>query len=173
MGAHAPERDPIPATRRAVSRLTVISEHPAADATVPDSQSGPRARTARGALLAVCGLCGGAGASTLAYLVALSETRWQADSVLVGDTGGPGGGIACYAGVEAPRSLVEVATNVAAGLPAGQLVATTEAGVRVLATLPTTPTPAGATGATPTGTTSTRASTSSCSPARSRSKRRC
>ena len=136
MGAHAPERDSIPATRRAVSRLTVISEHPPADATVPDGQSGPRARTARGALLAVCGLCGGAGASTLAYLVALSETRWQSDSVLVGDTGGPGGGIACYAGVESPRSLVEVATNVAAGLPAGQLVATTEAGVRVLATGP-------------------------------------
>ena len=74
-----------------------------------------------GPLLAVCGLCGGAGASTLAYLVALAEARRRSAPVLVGDTGGPGGGISCYAGVQAPRSLVEVADHVAAGLPAGQL----------------------------------------------------
>ena len=87
-----------------------------------------RTRVTRGPLLAVCGLCGGAGASTLAYLVALAEARRHSDSVLVADTGGPSGGVARYAGVEAPRSLTEVATQVVAGLPAGQLVATTEAG---------------------------------------------
>ena len=56
--------------------------------------------------------------------------------MLVADTGGPSGGLACYAGVETPRSLAEVAGQVPAGLPAGQLVATTSAGVRVLATGP-------------------------------------
>ena len=56
--------------------------------------------------------------------------------MLVGDTGGPGGGVAHYTGVEAPRSLAEVAEHVAAGLPAGQLVATTSDGLRVLATGP-------------------------------------
>ena len=84
----------------------------------------------------MCGLCGGAGASTLAYLVALAEASRDRGSVLVGDTGGPSGAIACYAGVEAPRSLVEVAEHVAAGLPAGQLVAITREGLRVLATGP-------------------------------------
>ena len=61
----------------------------------------------RGPLLAVCGLCGGAGASTLAYLVALAAARGDPGSVLVADTGGPTGGISYYAGVEAPRSLTE------------------------------------------------------------------
>ena len=55
--------------------------------------------------------------------------------MLVADTGGPGGGISCYAGVQAPRSLVEVADHVAAGLPVGRLFTAT-AGLRVLATGP-------------------------------------
>ena len=96
----------------------------------------PETRAHRGPLLAVCGLCGGAGASTLAYLVALAEASRGRDSVLVGDTGGPSGGLACYAGVEAPRSLIEVGERVGAGLPAGQLVAITREGLRVLATGP-------------------------------------
>ena len=90
----------------------------------------------RGRLLAVCGLCGGAGASTLAYLVALAAARSDPGSVLVGDTGGPTGGISYYAGVEAPRSLSEVAEQIASGLPTGQLLATTSEGVRVLASGP-------------------------------------
>ena len=57
--------------------------------------------------------------------------------MLVGDTGGPGGGISYYAGVEAPRSLPEAAEHVAAGLPTRQLAATTNNGVQVLATGPT------------------------------------
>ena len=56
--------------------------------------------------------------------------------VLVADTGGPGGGIAHYAGVETPRSLSEVSELLAAGLPVGQLLATTGDGLRVLATGP-------------------------------------
>ena len=84
----------------------------------------------------MCGLCGGAGTSTLAYLVALAAARSHPGPVLVGDTGGPNGGISCYAGVGAPRSLPEVAEHVTAGLPVAQLVATASDGVDVLATGP-------------------------------------
>jgi len=111
-----------------VTRVSVVSHARAEHQPETDAHRGP--------LLAVCGLCGGAGTSTLAYLVALAESRARPDSVLVGDTGGPSGAIACYAGVEAPRSLVEVAKHVAAGLPVGELVAITHDGVRVLATGP-------------------------------------
>ncbi len=90
----------------------------------------------RGPLLAVCGLCGGAGTSTLAYLVALASVREGPGLVLVGDTGGPSGGLSQYARVEAPRSLTEAAELVAHGLPTGQLVARTSEGLRVLATGP-------------------------------------
>jgi Flp pilus assembly CpaE family ATPase len=86
--------------------------------------------------LAVCGLCGGAGASTLAYLVAVAAARSRPGSVLVCDTGGPTGGLSYYAGVEAPRSLAEVAEHMVAGLPTGQLLSTTSDGVRVLASGP-------------------------------------
>jgi cellulose biosynthesis protein BcsQ len=89
-----------------------------------------------GSLLAVCGLCGGAGASTLAYLIALAAARWQPRPVLVGDTGGPGGGLAEYTGVAAPNSLGELAERLASGQPPGPLFTTTEAGLRVLATSP-------------------------------------
>ena len=90
----------------------------------------------RGPLLAVCGLCGGAGASTLAYLTALAEARSERGDVLLADTGGPTAGIARYAGVETPRSLSEVSELLAASLPVGQLLATTSDGLRVLATGP-------------------------------------
>ncbi len=84
----------------------------------------------------MCGLCGGAGASTLALLLALKVTRDGAVPVLVADTGGPSGGLSCYAGVAAPHSLDEAAEHVASGLPTGQLVASTDEGLRVLATEP-------------------------------------
>ena len=94
-------------------------------------------RASARALLAVCGLCGGAGASTLAYLVALAAARSASGrgarrrhrrARAAGSPATP----AC----EAPRSLVEVAEHVAAGLPAGQLFADHREGVRVLATGP-------------------------------------
>jgi Flp pilus assembly CpaE family ATPase len=94
------------------------------------------AATRRGPLLAVCGLHGGAGASTLAYLTALAAARRGNGAVLVADTGGPTAGISHYAGVQAPRSLTNAAEHVQAGLPAGQLIATTRDGLRVLATAP-------------------------------------
>jgi Mrp family chromosome partitioning ATPase len=66
-----------------------------------------------GPLLAVCGLGGGTGASTVAYLVALAEAGADRRPVLACDTGGPTAGLACYAGVRAPRSLAAVAEALA------------------------------------------------------------
>lgn len=87
-----------------------------------------------GPLLAVCGLCGGAGTSTLTYLIGLYAARTHPGSVLVCDTGGSSGALAAMAGVPAPRSFTELADVVSAGLPTGSPYAETEGGLRVLAT---------------------------------------
>ena len=90
-----------------------------------------------GPLLAVCGLTGGAGATTLAYLVALAAAEQDGGPVLVADTGGPSGGLAALAGVETPHSLAELAAQIAADRPLeGGVYATGAAGVRVLASGP-------------------------------------
>ena len=90
-----------------------------------------------GPLLAVCGLAGGAGVTTLSYLIALAAVRQWTDPVLVADTGGPSGGLAACAGVEVPRSLGELAEQLAAGVPlGGGIYATGRDGLRVLATGP-------------------------------------
>jgi MinD-like ATPase involved in chromosome partitioning or flagellar assembly len=96
----------------------------------------PQPHAQRGPLLAVCGLSGGAGTSTLAYLIARFIARRQSDPVLVCDTGRSDGGLAHYAGIATPRSLVEVAEHVTAGLPPGRVYVTGADGVRVLATGP-------------------------------------
>lgn len=128
--------------------LAVLAEEPpASTAALPDppSEPEPRAQPVRaepalpvrhGPLLAVCGCCGGAGASTLAYLVALAAARERSEPVLVADTGGTGGGLAYYAGVAAPHTLAEIAERVAAGLSPGRPYAAASEGLRVLATGP-------------------------------------
>ena len=126
--------------RSRATAMSVISRQPPVP---PGSSNGATtmlsspASARRGPLLAVCGLCGGAGASTLAYLTALAAARRGDGAVLVADTGGPTAGISHYAGVRAPRSLTEAAEHVHAGLPTGELIATTADGLRVLATSPT------------------------------------
>ena len=128
-------------------RLTVIDRSPAGEpgsqlAAQPEAGGAaqPRAvrqpRSARGVLLAVCGLCGGAGASTVAYLTARFSVRRCAGPVLVCDTGGASGGLADHAGVTAAQSLLEVAEQVTAGLPPGCVYAIVADGIRVLATGP-------------------------------------
>ena len=94
-------------------------------------------------LLAVCGLCGGAGASTLSYLLARFAVNRFDGHVLVCDTGGPTGGLAACARVEVARSLSEAAAQIANGLPlASGLYATDGPGstelceLRVIATGP-------------------------------------
>ena len=131
---------------RHMRRLTVVVDEPAdsepdaaiAEQTAAELSEEPKRAgvVVRGPLLAVAGLCGGAGASTLAYLVAAHAARERHGPVLVADTGGPSGGLSCYAGVAAPRSLSDAAEYVASGLPTGQLVATTDDGLRVLAAEP-------------------------------------
>ena len=134
----AHDRRPDPPRDRS-SRLTILAEErPGAVTQASNNQLAPvtGAGGRRGPLLAVCGLCGGAGASTLAYLTALAEARRKQGDVLLADTGGPTAGIAHYSGVETPRSLSEVSELLDAGLPVGQLLATTSDGLRVLATSP-------------------------------------
>jgi Flp pilus assembly CpaE family ATPase len=106
-----------------------------------DSNSADRSATVAplrlGPLLAVCGLAGGAGVTTLSYLIALAAARQWPDPVLVADTGGPSGGLAACAGVEVERSLGELAQQLAAGVPLGSgIYANGRAGLRVLATGP-------------------------------------
>lgn len=98
----------------------------------------PTAAPARlGPLLAVCGLAGGAGVTTLSYLIALAAARQWTEPVLVADTGGPSGGLAECAGVEVRRSLSELARQLAVGVPLGSgIFATGRDGLRVLATGP-------------------------------------
>jgi hypothetical protein len=107
------------------------------DALVQTNRRGASARLLRGPLLAVCGLAGGVGATTLSYLVALAAARSWAGSVLLADTGGPSAGLAACAGVEVARSLSELAAQLAAGAPlAGGIYATSRDGVRILAAGP-------------------------------------
>jgi cellulose biosynthesis protein BcsQ len=125
--------------RPRATAMSVISRQPP---DPPRSSNGATtmlsspASARRGPLLAVCGLCGGAGASTLAYLTALAAVRRGDGAVLLADTGGPTAGISHYAGAETPRSLSEVSELLAASLPVGQLLATTSDGLRVLASEP-------------------------------------
>ena len=88
-------------------------------------------------LLSVCGLAGGVGVTTLAYLIARAAARQWPDPVLVADTGGPSGGLAACAGVELPRSLGELAEQLAAGVPLGAgIYGVGQHGLRVLAAGP-------------------------------------
>jgi len=111
---------------------------PAAPAATP-APGGRPPRTA-GPLLAVCGLCGGAGASTIAFLVARHAARDAGHPVLVCDTGGPTGGLAAAARVGATRSMPRTAAAVAAHEPpAGGLFADAGDGLRVMAGAPEPP----------------------------------
>jgi MinD-like ATPase involved in chromosome partitioning or flagellar assembly len=91
----------------------------------------------QGPLLAVCGLAGGVGTTTLTYLIAVAAARQWTDPVLVADTGGPSGGLAACAGIEVPRSLSELAEQLGFGKPLGAgIYATRTDGLRVLASGP-------------------------------------
>lgn len=115
----------------AVSQVTIHAEGR------PGPEPAPVPQATAGQLLAVCGLCGGAGASTLAYLVALDMARCSDRPVLVCDTGGPAGGLAAYGRVRSPRSLPRAAAAIAAHEPlADGLFAHTRAGLRVIASAP-------------------------------------
>jgi Flp pilus assembly CpaE family ATPase len=101
--------------------------------SIPDLSFGK----APGLLVAVAGLSGGAGASTLAYLIAATAAAQSAAPILVADTGGPTGGLAAHAGVRSRRTLADITESLAAGEPVtGRLWAETKDGLRVLAAQP-------------------------------------
>jgi hypothetical protein len=116
----------------------VTSARPLEEMPVRAPQEAPPARpVAGGPLLAVCALCGGAGASTLAYLLGRHATRSAEGPVLVCDTGGPTGGLASYARVQSPRSLPRLSEAIAAhdSLAEG-LFADAATGLRLIAGAP-------------------------------------
>jgi MinD-like ATPase involved in chromosome partitioning or flagellar assembly len=90
-----------------------------------------------GALLAVCALCGGAGASSLSYLVGAYAARDSERPVLVCDAGEPTAGLSAYAGVESLHSLGELAARTAAGASVTEgLYAEALPGLRLIAAAP-------------------------------------
>lgn len=102
-----------------------------------DPRSVPPRRPLAGPLVAVCGLCGGAGTSTLAYLIARAEARETRAPVLVADVGGPSAGLVAYAGAQPTRSLPRIANAVAAHEPLSDaLFAHAADGLRVMASEP-------------------------------------
>jgi MinD-like ATPase involved in chromosome partitioning or flagellar assembly len=93
-------------------------------------------RARGGPLLAVVGVCGGAGATTLAYLIAAASALESNAPILLADLGGPGAGIAAYANITS-QSFTALAAHLALGQrPAGAPVASGEFGMRVIAAAP-------------------------------------
>jgi Flp pilus assembly CpaE family ATPase len=97
---------------------TQLGGEQSARTSTPEGTRGPSSQRARqnGPLLAVCGLCGGAGTSTLSYLIARFAVERSRGDVLVCDTGGPTAGLSAYAGTESALSLAEASEQVALGL---------------------------------------------------------
>jgi MinD-like ATPase involved in chromosome partitioning or flagellar assembly len=137
----APQVEPVPQVEPAqqVGREAAISAAPDSE-KLADPERAPRVRPVAvvrpGMLLAVSGLCGGAGTSTLAHLIGTFAAREHPEGVLVCDTGGPSGGLAAYTDVRAPRSFIELAELATPGVPAGCPYVTMTDGLRVLATGP-------------------------------------
>lgn len=88
------------------------TERPAAHAS-RDRERGRRTAP----LLAVCGVCGGAGASTLSYLLARFAVTRGSGHVLICDTGGPAAAIAAITNRQSPWSLPELSDRLARELP--------------------------------------------------------
>jgi len=68
-------------------------------------------------LVAVAGVCGGAGTTTVAYLTAIAAGEATTDAIAVGDLGGPGATLAELAGADPGRSLSGLADAAAAHAP--------------------------------------------------------
>jgi Flp pilus assembly CpaE family ATPase len=92
--------------------------------------------TADGPLVAICGLCGGAGASTLAYTLAAAAAQRSTQPVFACETSGITGGLALYARAQPGLSLTEAANQVAAGTPPSGLVVSSPERVRILGSRP-------------------------------------
>jgi hypothetical protein len=90
-----------------------------------------------GPLLAVCAACGGAGASTLACLIALTAAGESTGAVLLAEAGGPTAAISAIIGAESERGLSALASHVhATGTRPARPFATAANGLRVIARRP-------------------------------------
>jgi hypothetical protein len=101
------------------------------------SVSGLSFRKTPGPLLTAVGLCGGAGVSVLAHLIAATAAAISEAPVLLADTGGPTAGAALYAGAAAPLTLADISERVACQeLVPPRFWADATHGLRLLAGLP-------------------------------------
>lgn len=92
---------------------------------------------AGGPMLAVVGLCGGAGATTLAYLTAAAAAIESTAPVMLTDLGGPSAGVASYAQVPCAQSFTAIAEHLARGdRPPGTPFSVGEFGMRLVASGP-------------------------------------
>ena len=85
-----------------------------------------------GPLVAVCGLVGGAGASTLAYLLARRAARYSGTPVLLAELP-ERGGLAALTGAAAPLALRELAHAVEQRLEPDRPFAELAGGLRLVA----------------------------------------
>jgi hypothetical protein len=123
---------------------------PSAEPTsAPERSLGLAFEQRGGPLLALVGVCGGAGTTTLAYLLAAGAAIESRQPVLLADLGGPAAGVCAYASVQSGQSFPIVAEHVANGRrPPRALFATGEFGMRVLAARPELDSPVSAESAT-------------------------
>jgi Flp pilus assembly CpaE family ATPase len=84
-------------------------------------------------LIAVCGIGGGAGASTLAFLTAMYVQRFAKAPILLCDAGGPGASLALMAEEESELSLPQAASAIAADALAVPLFAQVTGKLRLIA----------------------------------------
>ena len=98
---------------------------------------------ADGPLIAVAGLCGGAGASLFSYLLAVASARESHGRVLLCDLGGPAATISTYAQLESDFSIPQASRYIAAkSRPPGRPFVEAANGLRLICRAPE---PAGAT----------------------------
>lgn len=109
---------------------------PAATIGEPTAPAGGGQRARSGSVVAVCGLGGGLGTTTLAQLLATSLARASEGPVLLADGGGPVAALSTRCGVEAPLSLADAATALASGSLTSRPFEPLEAGLRLLARRP-------------------------------------
>lgn len=89
-----------------------------------------------GPLVAVCGLVGGSGASTLAFCLARQAARESQAPVLLTESDSRGAGLAALAGHVTPLCLCRLAQRVADGQAPAEPFVEIEAGLRLVASAP-------------------------------------
>ena len=104
--------------------------------TVEPVQIGRTSDSEAATLVAVCGIGGGAGTSTLAFLSAMYAQRFLSAPLLLCDTGGPSASMAVLAEKESQLSLPQAAAAIGADSLAVPLFVPLTAKVRLIAREP-------------------------------------